>query len=213
MDQLQLELKPREVGPKRANRRLRRGGQVPAVVYGAGKEPAMVAIDNHAIEMILHGATGTNKLFNIQLNGEQQQALIRDVQRHPVNNRILHIDLMRVDMDKLIDVEVSVHAVGADPEGVRAGGILEHLVRSVTVRCRPADIPAHLEADLSALRLNESFHVSQLAVPANVEILDDPETALFTILAPRLEEEKPEGEEGAAQPELVGGKKEEATEE
>jgi len=212
MDQMQMAARPRSKETKRANGRLRAGGRIPAIVYGGENDPRMLSLDEHEIEMVLHGTVRTNAIFNLSSeDGSKEQTIIREVQRHPLSARIIHIDFQRIDVNKPIAMNVPVHIVGADPAGVREGGVLEHLVRTVTVRCKPLDIPRSLDADLSELKVNETYQVRELVLPENVELLDDPAMALFSILPPTTaqeeeEEAAAESEEAPTEPEVIGEK-------
>jgi large subunit ribosomal protein L25 len=211
MEQLQISAMPRQRQAKGDNRRLRRDGQVPAVIYGGPGEPRSIAINHHELEMLLRGARHTNAVLDLAIDGGHEQTLIRDIQRHPVTGMLVHVDFLRVDLEKEVQVEVVLHVVGTDPAGVKNGGILEHVQRTVEVRCTPLNMPKFLEADLSNLDLNQSFHVSDLKLPEGVTVVDDPETALFTILPPKAEaEEAAPGAApaaGAAEPEVIAKKK------
>jgi large subunit ribosomal protein L25 len=216
MEQMRINASIRRRQAKGDNRKLRREGLVPAVIYGGRKEPINVTVNDHEVELILRGAHRTNAIFNLAItDGEgQEQTIIREVQRHPVTSRLVHMDFQRIDLESEIEVSVAIHVVGSDPKGVKAGGILEHLIRAVAVRCTPLNIPKYLEADLSNLDLNQSFHVRELALREDVQVMVDPDTALFTILPPKAEAE-PVVEAVAAmaaEPELIGGKKPEGEE-
>lgn len=209
MEKLRINAQTRQRVAKGDNRRLRAAGMVPAVVYGGKGEPVMVTVNEHELELILRGARRSSAIFTLALgqDGAQEQAIIREMQRHPVTSRVVHVDFQRVDMESEIEVEVPVHEVGSAPIGVRNGGILEHVTRTVTVRCTAATLPKRLDVDLSELELNASFHVSDLKLPEGIKVLDDPETALFTVLPPKGEAE---GAAGAAEPEVIGKKQSEA---
>lgn len=216
MEQVTIKGEVREKVLKGDNRRLRRDGRVPAVLYGGEGQNASISVGDHEMEMVLRGARRTNAIFNLALAGGEEPALLREIQRHPVTEKLMHLDFVRVDLTKEIEVEVPVRATGETPAGVKEGGILEHVQRTVTVMCRALDIPKHIDANLGGLRMNDSFHVSDLKLPEGVRVIDEPETALFSVLPPRKEEEvtpaaAAEGE--AAQPELIGKKKEEEGEE
>ncbi len=207
MDQLNIKAAGRQRVQKGDNRKLRREGRVPAVVYGGAGQPVAISVDNHEIELMLRGASRSNAIFNLGMDGGEDQAIIRDIQRHPVTERLMHIDFMRVDMQKEIEVDASLHVTGDIPLGVRAGGVLEHLHRTVTIICRAADMIDRIDVDLSNFNINASFHVSDLVLPQGVRVVDEPETALFTILPPRKEAEETGATEAA--PEVIGRKKEE----
>lgn len=212
MDQITLQASPRVREAKGSNRRLRSEGRVPAVVYGGKVDPRNIAVDHHELELILRGASRTNAVFNLQLQEDAEQTIVRDIQRHPVNNRVVHVDFQRIDLNATVTVEVAVHVTGKIPVGVRGGGILEHVVRTLTIECRPLDIPKAIEADLTDLEMNHSFHVRDLSLPEGISVLDEPETALFVISPPATEVAAVETTTDAAEPEVIAKKKEDADE-
>lgn len=208
MEQLHISAKLRERKAKGDNRRLRREGEVPAVVYGGQQVPQSVSINHHELELFLRGARHSNVIFNLTLDSAGlEQAIIREIQRHPVTNRMVHIDFQRVDLEQEVQVSVVIHVTGSDPKGVKNGGVLEHVNRTVEVLCKPLSIPKRLDADLSNLDLNQTFHVSELTLPEGVTVVDTPETPLFTILPPRTEAAAEAATPGAAEPEVVAAAK------
>ena len=141
---------------KNAARRVRAGGKIPAVVYGAGQESVAVSVDPRTITKILHSDSGHNTIFDLDVSGSATvKAMIVDWQNEPLKGALLHIDLKRIAMDKAMRVSVPVQLVGV-PVGVKAqGGILEHVLREVEIECLPSDIPSHLDVDVSALEINQ----------------------------------------------------------
>jgi large subunit ribosomal protein L25 len=210
MEQHQVSAMARQRIAKGDNRRIRREGKVPAIVYGGQADARMISVDNHELELILRGAYRTNAIFDIEVEGSKEQTIIRDMQRNPVTSRLTHIDFQRIDLNEEIEVEVVLHVTGGVPLGVREGGVLEHIQRAVTVRCTPLNMPRNLEVDLTNLAMGQSLHVSDLALSEGVQVMDDPETALFTVLAPKTADDAT-AEPGAAQPEVIGEKKKEET--
>lgn len=208
MEQMRIDANLRERQAKGDNRRLRKQGLVPAVIYGGQQEAKTVAVNDHEVELILRGARRSNSIFNLILGngGDQEQTIIREVQRHPVTSKLIHIDFQRVDLESEVEVAVPIHAVGEIPKGVRGGGILEHVTRTVQIRCLPLSLPKRLDADLTNLDLNQSFHVSDLVLPEGVEVMAELDTPLYTILPPKGEAEAVV-EAGAGEPEVIGGKK------
>jgi large subunit ribosomal protein L25 len=195
-------------------RTARREGKIPAVLYGHGEEPVSVTIGARDFDLALRGHKGGNPIVNLSVDAKEFTALIRDVQYDPVSHDILHLDFQHISLTETIEVNVTIHLTGT-PTGVKdAGGILEHILREVEVRCLPTAIPASLDADVSALNIGDSVHVRDLVVP-NVEILTDPDATIATVVPPTVMEEKPAEEvavEGAeaAEPEVITkGKKEE----
>src|SRR5947208_190637 len=134
-----LEAQPRTPGTKNDARRVRRGGKVPAVVYGAGKAAVPVSVDPRQVTRILHSATGHNTVFDLAVDGDRTKAMIVDWQYEPIKGSLLHIDVKRIAMDQKLRVNVPVELIG-EPAGVKTqGGLLEQIVREVEIECLPAD--------------------------------------------------------------------------
>jgi large subunit ribosomal protein L25 len=221
MEELVLNARVKHDKGKGANHRLRAQGLVPAVLYGDDQPSEMLAVEAKEIEKLLHRYAGEAVIVTLKINdGEQkgtreQKTLVKDSQREPVTNRIVHVDFYRVSARKPIRVEVPIHGTGI-PAGVKAGGILEHLARTIEIKCLPTQVPRFIEVDLTELAINHSIHVSNLKVTEGIEILSEPETVLFTVVPPKVEEvpvpAAAEVTEEAAEPELVKKKKEEEEE-
>ena len=147
-----LEAQTREPGTKNAARRVRVGGKIPAVVYGAGKNSAAITVDPRQVTRILNSESGHNTIFDLALEGgERTKAMIVDWQYEPIKGKLLHIDLKRIAMDKKLVVTVPIVLKG-EAEGVKQqGGIMEQILREVEIECLPGDIPAHIDADVSPL--------------------------------------------------------------
>jgi large subunit ribosomal protein L25 len=159
---------------KNAARRVRVEGKIPAVVYGAGKDSVAVTVDPRVITKILHSDSGHNTIFDLDVTGSGLvKVMIVDWQHEPVKGALLHIDLKRIAMDKMMKVSVPIQLVGV-PVGVKAqGGILEHVLREVEIECLPSDIPSHLDVDVSGLELNAAIHVSDLPHSGSIKFLDE----------------------------------------
>ena len=160
---------------KNAARRVRVAGKIPAVVYGAGQDAVAVAVDPKVITRILHSDSGHNTIFDLNVEGAPAvvKAMIVDWQHEPIKGKLLHIDLKRIAMDKMMRVSVPIQLTGV-ASGVKAqGGILEHVLREVEIECLPGDIPSHLDVDISNLALNESIHVSDLPHSGSIKFLGD----------------------------------------
>jgi large subunit ribosomal protein L25 len=181
---------------KGAARKLRAAGKVPAVLYGTSVEPKSLAVDSHEFETISKKAQGSTMLFDLNVGGETTTALVRDFQADPFSREVTHIDFQAVGLNDKIEVEVPVQLIG-NAVGVKEGGILEQLRRTLNVRCLVAKIPSHFVGD--------NIHANDITLPEGVEF---PQQANFTVAAvvpPTKEEEvKPavvaEGEEGAEAP-------------
>jgi len=210
-----VEADPRAERGKNESRRLRRAGRLPGVIYGAGDPPLTVGLSPRRIEEILRLETGRNTIFTLTLAGESQKGavMIKDLQRDPVSDALLHIDLVRVQLDKAVRVSVPIRLVGT-PEGVRTeGGVVEFVHREVEVECLPADIPEHLDLDIAALQVNQHVSVSALPVSDRVKILDDADAIIVVVVPPKAEEVVAPVEgapEAAAEPEVIKKGKEAA---
>ncbi|MDE3103707.1 MAG: 50S ribosomal protein L25 [Acidobacteriota bacterium] len=155
-------------------RRVRVSGKIPAVVYGAGLDPQAVAVDPKVITKILHSETGHNTIFDLEVEGSGLvKAMIVDWQNEPVKGNLLHIDLKRIAMDKMMRVSVPIQLIGV-PTGVKNhGGILEHVLREVEIECLPGDIPSHLDVDITGLGINQSIHISDLPHSGSIRFLGE----------------------------------------
>jgi len=169
-----LEAQPRIAGSKNDARRVRREGKVPGVLYGAGKQALSVSVDPRQISRILRSASGHNTIFELSLDGaERSQAMIVDWQYEPIKGSLLHIDLKRIAMDKVLQVRVPIVLKG-EPEGVKTqGGILEQVTREVEIECLPGDIPTSIEADVSELVFGKVLRVSDLPHNEKIKFLSD----------------------------------------
>jgi large subunit ribosomal protein L25 len=159
---------------KNAARRVRVAGKIPAVVYGAGQDTVAIAVDPRVITKILYSDSGHNTIFDLNVEGSAiVKAMIVDWQREPIKGHLLHIDLKRIAMDKMMRVSVPIQLVGV-PVGVKTqSGILEHVMREVEIECLPGDIPSHLDVDVSNLELHGLIHVSDLPHSGSIKFLGD----------------------------------------
>jgi large subunit ribosomal protein L25 len=169
-----LEAHPRTAGNKNEARRVRRGGKIPAVVYGAGQDAVSVAVDPRQVKRILTSETGHNTIFDLALEGAAKtKAMIVDWQYEPIKGNLLHIDLKRIAMDKRLAVMVPIELIG-EPAGVKQqGGILEQMLREVEVECLPADIPSHIDVDVSELVFGKVLRVVDLPHSDKLKFLTD----------------------------------------
>lgn len=193
--------KPREGKfNKNAARRVRVAGKIPAVLYGGGQDAVAIEVDPKQISRILFSETGHNTIFDVEVTGQTTaKAMIVDWQREPLKDQLIHIDLKRIALDKLLTVSVRVKLVGV-PVGVKtAGGILDQVLREVEVECLPADIPNHIDVDVSALDINDAVRVSDLPHSDKIKYLVAEDTTVAHVVSIR-EEVAPvaEGEVAAA---------------
>ena len=210
-----LTARPREERGKNAVRKLRGAGEVPAVMYGHGDDTRVLAVSAHDLQRLLAHISAENTIIDLQIDGGAKvPALIREVQYHSTRPDILHVDFYQVHAGEKLHVDVPIRYLGA-PLGVREnGGVLQEILRDLSVECLPKDIPEGVEVDVTNLDIGDSLHVSDLNVP-NVKILHEPDLVLCTVSAPRvgaLDEtaETEDGVGGDVEPELIRGRKDDA---
>lgn len=203
--QLVVKTEKRQGLGSNAARRLRAQGFVPAVLYGESMETVPLVLSKKDIVQILRLESGENTIFKVALDTEAYDAMIKELQIDPATDELLHVDLIRISMDKPIKVTVPIEHHG-EPVGVKTeGGFIDFVTREVEVECLPRDIPESLDIDISELHINQSFKVQGMAVPPGVKVLTEPNTVLVLISMPHKEEEvfpgeKPEGEVAAEEP-------------
>jgi large subunit ribosomal protein L25 len=174
LEQNTLEAQPREAGTKNHARRVRQGGKIPAVVYGAGKESISISVDPRHVTRILNSETGHNTIFDLALSGgERSKAMIVDWQYEPIKGHLLHIDLKRIALDKVLKVSVPIFLVGEAAGVKQEGGIMEQMLREVEIECLPADIPSHIDADVSQLTFGKVLRVSELPHSDKIKFITD----------------------------------------
>lgn len=177
-----LDVHAREASHSRENRRLRRAGQVPGVLYGGGGEPVSFAVGERTLR---HALAASGAVIELSIDGgAATPAVLKDAQRHPVRGDLVHVDMLRVDLNKPIHAVVAVEFEGADKApGVRDGGVLEQVTRELTVEALPTDIPEAVVVDVSAIELGHSLLLGEITAPAGVTLLDDPETTVIASCA------------------------------
>jgi large subunit ribosomal protein L25 len=168
-----LEAQTRKPGTKNEARRVRRDGKIPAVVYGAGKDSLAISVDPRVVTRILNSVTGHNTIFDLALDGEKTKAMIVDWQYEPIKGRLLHIDLKRIALDKVLRVSVPIFLKGEAAGVKQEGGILEQMLREVEVECLPADIPSHIDADVAHLTFGKVLRVADLPRSEKLKFLTD----------------------------------------
>ncbi|HEU4648420.1 MAG TPA: 50S ribosomal protein L25 [Gemmatimonadales bacterium] len=212
--QVSLQAATRSETGKGAARALRRAGKVPGVIYGHGREPESVAVDSTALNKMLVGVSAATAIVDVTVDSRTPvKALIREIQRDPVRPaEILHLDLYEVHADETITLAVPVRLIGV-PDGVRNhGGVLDHSLRELEIEVLPADIPEHIDVDVTALGIGKSIFVRDIKL-AKGKVLTDPDIPVCSVVAPRTEEAAPGTPEAAAastEPELIRKPKPEA---
>ncbi len=190
-EKIVVEAAARSKRGKNENRRLRLTGKVPAVLYGGKGESITLSVNAKQLGAIFRSQSGHNTLFQVDLSGKHEPAILKDWLVDPVTGNLLHVDLLRVAMDVRMRVKVPVHTFG-EPAGVKQqGGVYEIVTREVEIECLPADIPTEFKADVSTLMMGEALRARDLAIDSKLKLLTDPERVLAHVVALRVEEEKP----------------------
>ncbi len=214
MAELVIEVERRSSAGKGATRKLRAQGLLPAVVYGGGKESVPVVIDRHAITELLHQEKGRNTVFLLKMKGTKQErhAMVRDAQIDPITRQYIHLDFIRVIKGQRLKVEVPIVLEG-ESEGVKVGGFLDWVGRTLHVECPAEEIPQSFHVDISHLQLSQHLTAADISLPEGAKLADDPHKIIVTIATHKaeVEEEKPAEEaaaaaaagEEAAEPEVI----------
>ncbi len=216
-----LSAQPREETGTSAMRRMRRAGQLPGVVYGAGGDAVPITLSSFEVSRHLEHEAFYSHVLNLKLKGKKEQVILRSVQRHPVrSDMLLHIDLQRISKDAKIRMTVPLHFVGEDvaPGVKEQSGLFSHLMTEVEISCLPSDLPEYIEIDVSELHIGEPIHLSGLVVPEGIELVElshghDQAVVIINVRKEQpieeeeVEVEEPEGEEGEAQEAAEGEEK------
>jgi large subunit ribosomal protein L25 len=202
-----LKAAPRSETGKGAMRRMRREGRIPAVVYGKGEETRPLSVDAHDFEMLMkHHALDTTLVeLTIEGGGRKSgklRALVAEIQSHPFKPQVLHVDFQHIHAGDRVAVQVPIRLEGT-AAGVRAGGVLQHVLHDVEVECDVDSIPESFEVDVSAMEIGDSVHVSELKVPEGAAIMVDKTRTVCTVAPPTVLEVEAE-EAAEVEPELVG---------
>jgi large subunit ribosomal protein L25 len=206
LEQIDLKAQIRKVTGKGSSRALRRDQQIPAVLYGPKTDSVLLSIDAKEFEAIIKKANIGSVLLNLQIqNGETsiRPAMVKEWQTHPVTGEFLHVDFYEIDMQRKIKVSVPVTTLGK-AAGVETGGLLQIVRRELDVLCLPTAIPETIEVEVTELNIGDSIHIEEIPLSGDIEILEDLEATVVTVLAPKVEEveveeELVEGEEEAVE--------------
>jgi large subunit ribosomal protein L25 len=195
-----LNVESRSDMGKGASRRLRRAGKIPAIIYGGDKDPEALTLSHNEVLRNLEHEAFYSHILTIKSAGNEMQAILRDLQRHPSKAIIMHMDLQRVSATEKLWTNVPIHIIGEDiSPSVKAGCLVSHDLTDVEVECYPKDLPEYIEVDISALELGESIHLSDLKVPDGVTLTElergeDHDASVVSIHAKRVVEEDEETE-------------------
>jgi large subunit ribosomal protein L25 len=198
----------RETQGKGASRRLRHEGKVPAILYGGHADARTLTLNHQKLLIMLDNERFYSTILSLKVGDQTQAAILKDVQRHPFKNRIVHIDFQRVEENEKIRISIPLHFTGAAVSpGVKSqGGLVSHMRTETEVACLPKDLPEFIEVDISGLSLNESIHLSQLKVPDGVTLVElaKDDVAVVAIHSPRAEEPEPTAAAAAGAPAAEG---------
>ncbi|MEC8313848.1 MAG: 50S ribosomal protein L25 [Verrucomicrobiota bacterium] len=207
-----LNIKKRNNQGSSSSRRMRSEGILPGIMYGSDNEPNLVEMNLHQVEQILKNHNSDTILIEVDVENEgSTRVLMKEVQYHPVTSSILHVDLQKVVAGKPIQVDISVELKG-EPEGVKSGGLLDHITHSISIECLPKDVISSIEVDISNLDIGNSLSISDISVPPEIKILSDENLIIVSVSAPKVndtvEDEETEDEE-SSEPEVINEKTEE----
>jgi large subunit ribosomal protein L25 len=214
MEEIVLEAELREEIGKVKVKDLRHKNFIPAVVYGEGKEAQSVKVAYRALLHLLHEHRLENVVVTLKIKDDKKKksraCLIKDIQHHPVKGDIIHVDFHEISLTKAIKVSVPVTVKGEAPGVKFEGGSLEHILWEIEIECLPTEMPEDIKVDISHLKLGEAVHIKDVAFPANIKVLNDPDSIIISVAAPMKEEvpvEAVDGEE-KKEPEVIKEKKE-----
>jgi large subunit ribosomal protein L25 len=178
---------------RNAIKKIKAAGMVPGVIYGSAQEPVNLQINGRELLNVLSHASGENILVELEiLDGDEKQnalAMIQEIQHHPLQREILHVDFHAVSANETVSAEVPIETVG-EAVGVKVhGGLLEHILRYLEVECLPADLPQVIQVDVTNLDVGQSLHVRELKLPPGVEAITDAEQTVVAVVESRVEEE------------------------
>lgn len=209
MKTVELKAKVREGVGKSAAKKVRAQGNIPANVYGTHSKPLSILVDCKEFKTVIHTQAGGNALILLKIEGNSEKnVLIKEIQRHPVSEAIYHVDFNVISLTEKIRAKVHVQVKGT-AAGIKEGGILDHAHREIEVECLPTQIPDKIEINIENLKINDALHVKDLALPAGVTCVLDPDEVILKVLPPQKEEVPAEVLPGdaAAGPEVITAKK------
>jgi len=188
----ELNAEIRQDKGKGASRRLRRDNKIPGVLYGGGQEAVSLTLQHNTLVHNLENEAFYSHILTVNVDGKAEKAVLKDLQRHPYKPMLIHVDLLRVNENEKLRMHVPVHFIGEDVSvGVKAGGAISHLANDVEILCLPKDLPEFIEADMTNVGLEETLHLSDLKLPAGVELValthgDDHDLSVAAIHMPKV---------------------------
>jgi large subunit ribosomal protein L25 len=216
MEKIILKSEARTGAGKKVAKDLRNKGLVPAVVYKGGKDALSLQLAGDALEAVLHTKAGENVIITLEIGGEGKHkpktVLIKEIQRDPIKNRILHVDFNEISLTETLKVNVPLSTHGECIGVKKDGGILEHIMWELQVECLPTAIPEKIEIEVTNLNIGDAVYIKDIKVPEGVKILNDGELIAMIVKPPKVEAPKEEVAEAGVEPELIRKKKEEGEE-
>ncbi|MBF0264092.1 MAG: 50S ribosomal protein L25/general stress protein Ctc [Gammaproteobacteria bacterium] len=189
---------------KGASRRLRHADKVPGIVYGSNKDPMMLTLAANEINNAVEDEAFFTHILTLNCDGNAEKVIVKDLQRHPSKDNVMHVDFQRIDENHLLHVHTPLHFINEEKApGVKAGGIISHLKTDIEIACLPKDLPEYIEVDLGSIDMGESLHLSQIVLPEGVSIPElalgeDHDLPIVNVIKPRGEKEASD-EEGEAE--------------
>jgi len=205
LELIELSAKKREQTGKGAARKLRKNNEIPAIVYGAGKDPEMLSINAPDFVKIIRNNGSMGLFFNLKIQGDSGNgkiAVLKNMQMDTFGLNCLHVDLHEIDMDTMVTISVQVEAIG-ESRGVKDGGLLQIIRRELDVICKPADTPETIQIDISDLDVGDAVHVEDIDLGENIEIPHEVNFTVITIVAPSVDDKKVEEDEDLMEDETV----------
>lgn len=202
MATVNLQALPREGKGKGTARKLRQADRIPAILYGHGTDPVSLSVGAVDVRKALSTSAGSNAVIKLEVEGDRSQraAIFKAIQRHPVTRKIIHLDLLSIDLTKPVEVSVHLRPVGT-PVGVKLeGGVLGWARRDVRIRVLPTRIPEAVDLDISGLHVNQVLHFGDLSVGEGIEVLDDPDMTICSVASSRLAVDEGAAAETAEEP-------------
>jgi large subunit ribosomal protein L25 len=195
--QTELVAAPRDATGKEAVKKMRHEGRIPAVLYGHGFESMPISLDEKSLKTLLRQEKGLRGLLSLKVEGKKETShtvMVKEMQRHPIKDHILHVDFQKIRSGEELSGEVALQFVG-EPVGIKAGGILQHFLYSISVQCLPEDLPESIEIDISGLDIKDNIRVSDLAAIEGVKFTNNPDEIVVAVAPKRVKEEIKEEEE------------------
>lgn len=182
-----------------ASRRLRAADRIPGVLYGHGMEPVSLSVARRDLRVALSGPAGTNTILSLNVGGNQYNAVVKELQRHPVRRNVAHVDFMQIDLSEEITVNVPVHLTGTAKQVLSAGGLVDPAVDTLELRTTPANIPNEVLIDITNMEPQSVIRLADIVLPSGVVALGDPEMPVVTVIISRAAVETPAASEESAE--------------